>query len=312
MEEPEEGENPQEESAERSEPERASRISLRRRNLSSHTQILYNRNRFAICRALLFGLLVPSPCVALAFVLDLSIFLKISSAVLVVFGLIDLGCFLCYHDRINDMVVFEGQDRRTPRGCPRQQPLSRLLAFFLLGPLGLFAYSAVDMNLHLDYLSLFLLFGLLEFFYLLALLSLRAMKVYYFFISVVFWLVLALLLSLASLFTGALTCCRFVLGRGRNYWKERRVRLVPGQLARLQREYDGDFSCAVCLDDMKASHELLDLPCEDHKHHFFHMKCGRQWIQDHHTCPICRREYAKYAGTKSPWRRIWIYRMKQI
>ena len=50
-----------------SDANRPSRISLRRRNLSTHAQILYNRNRLAICRALFFGLIAPIPIVVLVF-----------------------------------------------------------------------------------------------------------------------------------------------------------------------------------------------------------------------------------------------------
>lgn len=49
---------------------------------------------------------MPSPFVTLSFVYDFPLLYKISATALLVFGLVDLGIFLCYHDRINDMVIF--------------------------------------------------------------------------------------------------------------------------------------------------------------------------------------------------------------
>lgn len=64
---------------------------------------------------------MPAPIVCLSYVYELSLLLRIASTLLLVFGIIDLGVFLCYHDRINDMVIFEGQDRRIPKGCLTHQ-----------------------------------------------------------------------------------------------------------------------------------------------------------------------------------------------
>ncbi|PON70245.1 43kDa postsynaptic protein [Parasponia andersonii] len=44
--------------------------------------------------------------------------------------------------------------------------------------------------------------------------------------------------------------------------------------------------CPICLADYKDDEMLLLLPnCA----HFFHVKCGNQWLRLHPTCPICRK-----------------------
>lgn len=44
--------------------------------------------------------------------------------------------------------------------------------------------------------------------------------------------------------------------------------------------------CPICLADYKDEEMLLLLPdCA----HFFHVKCGNQWLRMHPTCPICRK-----------------------
>lgn len=65
-----------------------------------------------------------------------------------------------------------------------------------------------------------------------------------------------------------------------------------GVIEKLRRERrfegnDGDElgNCAICLDDMSASKDLIDMPC----HHIFHDSCIFRWLENHTTCPMCRR-----------------------
>ncbi|XP_021891542.1 RING finger protein 145-like [Carica papaya] len=42
--------------------------------------------------------------------------------------------------------------------------------------------------------------------------------------------------------------------------------------------------CAICLNDMSACKDLIDMPCR----HIFHDSCIFCWLKDHKTCPMCR------------------------
>ncbi|XP_062087097.1 putative RING-H2 finger protein ATL71 [Humulus lupulus] len=47
----------------------------------------------------------------------------------------------------------------------------------------------------------------------------------------------------------------------------------------------GSCCCSICLVDYKDDDTLLVLPyCA----HFYHVKCGLQWLRLHPTCPVCR------------------------
>lgn len=45
-------------------------------------------------------------------------------------------------------------------------------------------------------------------------------------------------------------------------------------------------SCCVCMEDIKRR---FILPCG----HSFHRKCIRQWLNDNHTCPVCRHDVSE-------------------
>merc|ERR1712232_189241 len=57
-------------------------------------------------------------------------------------------------------------------------------------------------------------------------------------------------------------------------------------LERLKRTSDGEACCAICHEDYEIGNSLLQLPCE----HSFCSECGRQWLRQNNTCPICRTE----------------------
>ena len=57
------------------------------------------------------------------------------------------------------------------------------------------------------------------------------------------------------------------------------------------------LSCAICQEEFKLDEEVLELPCEPHKHYYHsnHSECEGilPWLQKNNTCPICRFEFPK-------------------
>ena len=48
---------------------------------------------------------------------------------------------------------------------------------------------------------------------------------------------------------------------------------------------EGKGECSVCMDDVHIGSEVVVLPCT----HWFHQECAATWLQEHNTCPICRK-----------------------
>ena len=48
---------------------------------------------------------------------------------------------------------------------------------------------------------------------------------------------------------------------------------------------EGKGECSVCMDEVVTGHEVVKLPCS----HWFHENCAQLWLQEHNTCPICRK-----------------------
>lgn len=46
--------------------------------------------------------------------------------------------------------------------------------------------------------------------------------------------------------------------------------------------------CSICMDEVTIGVEVATLPCN----HWFHMECIRSWLQEHNTCPHCRKSIA--------------------
>ncbi|PON64098.1 43kDa postsynaptic protein [Trema orientale] len=46
------------------------------------------------------------------------------------------------------------------------------------------------------------------------------------------------------------------------------------------------LTCVVCLEELKGRSQLTRMPCS----HLFHGECIEKWLQNHHSCPICRFE----------------------
>ena len=50
-------------------------------------------------------------------------------------------------------------------------------------------------------------------------------------------------------------------------------------------ESTGTADCPVCLVDVEVGEDVAELPCK----HWFHFDCVKAWLQEHDTCPTCRR-----------------------
>jgi hypothetical protein len=48
---------------------------------------------------------------------------------------------------------------------------------------------------------------------------------------------------------------------------------------------EGNAECSICMDSVKIGDEVTVLPCT----HWFHPQCIEMWLNQHNTCPHCRR-----------------------
>lgn len=48
---------------------------------------------------------------------------------------------------------------------------------------------------------------------------------------------------------------------------------------------DGSAECSICMDAVELGTEVTVLPCT----HWFHYPCIEAWLNQHNTCPHCRR-----------------------
>ncbi|EAU38065.1 conserved hypothetical protein [Aspergillus terreus NIH2624] len=48
---------------------------------------------------------------------------------------------------------------------------------------------------------------------------------------------------------------------------------------------DGRAECSICMDPVELGTEVTVLPCK----HWFHFQCIEMWLNQHNTCPHCRR-----------------------
>ncbi|KAJ5843209.1 uncharacterized protein N7525_000950 [Penicillium rubens] len=56
----------------------------------------------------------------------------------------------------------------------------------------------------------------------------------------------------------------------------------------LSEAVDGQFVCAVCLEQVDRTQEIRELRCL----HVFHRECLEKWfLGDHFNCPLCHRAY---------------------
>lgn len=55
---------------------------------------------------------------------------------------------------------------------------------------------------------------------------------------------------------------------------------------------EGKAECSICMDPVELGTEVTVLPCK----HWFHYNCIEMWLNQHNTCPHCRRSIdAQYA-----------------
>ncbi|KAG9248454.1 hypothetical protein BJ878DRAFT_26008 [Calycina marina] len=47
----------------------------------------------------------------------------------------------------------------------------------------------------------------------------------------------------------------------------------------------GKGECSICMDDVEIGTEVVVLHCN----HWFHKECASRWLNEHDTCPICRK-----------------------
>ena len=48
---------------------------------------------------------------------------------------------------------------------------------------------------------------------------------------------------------------------------------------------EGRAECSICMDTVELGTEVTMLPCK----HWFHYHCIELWLNQHNTCPHCRR-----------------------
>lgn len=48
---------------------------------------------------------------------------------------------------------------------------------------------------------------------------------------------------------------------------------------------EGKAECSICMDPVELGTEVTVLPCK----HWFHYNCIEMWLNQHNTCPHCRR-----------------------
>lgn len=48
---------------------------------------------------------------------------------------------------------------------------------------------------------------------------------------------------------------------------------------------EGKAECSICMDSVELGTEVAVLPCK----HWFHYQCIEMWLNQHNTCPHCRR-----------------------
>ena len=61
---------------------------------------------------------------------------------------------------------------------------------------------------------------------------------------------------------------------------------LPPSLSPMLRMTKREKECAICQDDFECGHRVLRLPCR----HTYHDECVTKWLEQHSSCPVCRRE----------------------
>ena len=48
-------------------------------------------------------------------------------------------------------------------------------------------------------------------------------------------------------------------------------------------------ACAICLEQFQEEDQILVFECDPL--HYFHVPCGKSWLDKNPTCPLCRKEF---------------------
>ena len=49
--------------------------------------------------------------------------------------------------------------------------------------------------------------------------------------------------------------------------------------------------CTICLSNFHDSDQIIVFSCDEK--HYFHVKCGKEWLEIKTECPLCRYDFKK-------------------
>ena len=130
--------------------------------------------------------------------------------------------------------------------------------------------------------------------------------------STLIWLTLAVILGVFSLLIMIITGCKVIIGKKIRLPHEKEKLLSFAKIKEIRLMQGDDFSCSVCLEGMRPGDRVMELPCNTKAHHFFHFKCGKQWLENNHTCPMCRKDYPSTKEKPTIWDKIWLYKDLEV
>ncbi len=105
------------------------------------------------------------------------------------------------------------------------------------------------------------MFSLMSMLYFMSLCTLKAVIAYLVILSALLWLLLAMLLALVVLFVMCCTCGKVVVGRKQRYLFNQTKYITFSKIKKLREKQGNEFSCSVCLDDLRPGDKVLELPC---------------------------------------------------
>ena len=228
-----------------------------------------------------------------------------------VFGILDLLVFFAYEDKLNDMFL-SGDFRKNPHGCTDHATIGFILSLLHLTIVGIIAFIMYTEDFTDSHFIIAFLFALQSLLYFMSLCTIKAIIAYLVMSSTVTWLVLATILGLFALIVLIFTGCKVMLGKKVKLPHEKEKLLSFAKIKEIRTQQGDDFSCSVCLEGMRPGDRVMELPCSEKAHHFFHYACGQQWLENNHTCPMCRKDYPSSQESSTMWDKIWLYRDLEV